>query len=44
MSATNLAIKPGSDTAYVVVGGKAGGFVYTFKALAKASPAPTAAR
>jgi lactonase len=35
MSATNLAIKPGTDTAYVVVGGKAGGFVYTFKALAK---------
>jgi lactonase len=35
MSATNLAIKPGTKTAYVVVGGKAGGFVYTFKALAK---------
>jgi lactonase len=35
MSATNLAIKPGTDTAYVVVGGKAGGFVYTIKALAK---------
>jgi lactonase len=35
MSATNLAIKPGTDTAYVVVGGNAGGFVYTFKALAK---------
>ena len=35
MSATNLAIKPGTDTAYVVVGGKAGGFVYTFKTLAK---------
>jgi lactonase len=35
MSATNLAIKPGSNTVYVVVGGKAGGFVYTFPALAK---------
>lgn len=35
MSATNLAIKPGTDTAYVVVGGQAGGFVYTFKTLAK---------
>src|SRR5262249_1750458 len=35
MSATNLAIKPGTKTAYVVVGGKAGGFVYTFPALAK---------
>ena len=35
MSATNLAIKPGTKTAYVVVGGKAGGFVYTFQALAK---------
>jgi lactonase len=35
MSATNLAIKPGTNTAYVVVGGKAGGFVYTFPALAK---------
>jgi lactonase len=35
MSATNLAIKPGTKTAYVVVGGKAGGFVYTFKVLAK---------
>ena len=31
---TNLAIKPGTGTAYVVVDGKAGGFVYTFKALA----------
>jgi lactonase len=38
MSATNLAIKPGTDTAYVVVGGEAGGFVYTFKALAKGYP------
>jgi lactonase len=35
MSATNLAIKPGTKTAHVVVGGKAGGFVYTFPALAK---------
>jgi lactonase len=35
MSATNLAIKPGTNTVYVVVGGKAGGFVYTFPALAK---------
>ncbi len=35
MSATNLAIKPGTKTAYVVVGGKAGGFVYTFPTLAK---------
>lgn len=35
MSATNLAIKPGTKTVYVVVGGKAGGFVYTFPALAK---------
>jgi lactonase len=35
MSATNLAIKPGTSTVYVVVGGKAGGFVYTFPALAK---------
>lgn len=35
MSATNLAIKPGTKTAYVVVGGEAGGFVYTFPALAK---------
>jgi lactonase len=38
MSATNLAIKPGTDTAYVVVGGQAGGFVYTFKTLAKGYP------
>jgi lactonase len=35
MGGTNLAIKPGTKTAYVVVGGKAGGFVYTFPALAK---------
>jgi lactonase len=35
MGATNLAIKPGTKTAYVVVGGAAGGFVYTFPALAK---------
>jgi lactonase len=35
MGATNLAIKPGTKTAYVVVGGQAGGFVYTFPALAK---------
>jgi lactonase len=35
LSATNLAIKPGTNTVYVVVGGKAGGFVYTFPALAK---------
>ncbi len=35
MSATNLAIRPGTRTAYVVVGGKAGGFVYTFRTLAK---------
>jgi lactonase len=35
MSAANLAIKPGTKTVYVVVGGKAGGFVYTFPALAK---------
>lgn len=34
-SATNLAIKPGTRQAYVVVGGQAGGFVYTFQALAK---------
>lgn len=38
LSATNLAIKPGTRTAYVVVGGEAGGFVYTFKALAKGIP------
>jgi lactonase len=38
MSATNLAIKPGSKTAYVVVGGEAGGFVYTFPTLAKGYP------
>lgn len=38
MSATNLAIKPGTKTVYVVVGGKAGGFVYTFPALAKGYP------
>ncbi len=35
MGATNLAIKPGTKTAYVVVGGQAGGFVYTFPTLAK---------
>ena len=35
LSATNLAIKPGTKKAYVVVGGEAGGFVYTFPALAK---------
>ncbi|MGH2938831.1 MAG: hypothetical protein ACRDPE_12015 [Solirubrobacterales bacterium] len=35
MSVTNLAIKPGTNTVYVVVGGQAGGFVYTFPALAK---------
>ncbi|HEX4732336.1 MAG TPA: SMP-30/gluconolactonase/LRE family protein [Solirubrobacterales bacterium] len=35
MGATNLAIKPGTKTAYVVVGGQAGGFVYTFRTLAK---------
>jgi lactonase len=38
LSATNLAIKPGTRTAYVVVGGEAGGFVYTFKTLAKGIP------
>jgi lactonase len=38
LSATNLAIKPGTRTAYVVVGGEAGGFVYTFQALAKGIP------
>lgn len=38
LSATNLAIRPGTRTAYVVVGGEAGGFVYTFKALAKGIP------
>jgi lactonase len=38
MSATNLAIKPGTKTAYVVVGGQAGGFVYTFPTLAKGYP------
>jgi lactonase len=31
---TNLAIKPGTRDGYIVVGGQAGGFVYTFKALA----------
>jgi lactonase len=35
LSATNLAIKPGTREGYVVVGGAAGGFVYKFKALAK---------
>jgi lactonase len=38
MSATNLAIKPGTKTAYVVVGGQDGGFVYTFPTLAKGYP------
>ncbi len=38
MSATNLAIKPGTKTAYVVVGGEDGGFVYTFPTLAKGYP------
>jgi lactonase len=35
MGGTNLAIKPGTKTAYLVVGGQAGGFVYTFPTLAK---------
>lgn len=38
LSATDLAIRPGTRTAYVVVGGEAGGFVYSFKALAKGIP------
>jgi lactonase len=32
---TNLAIKPGTTTAYVTVGGGNGGYIYTFQALAK---------
>ncbi|HVX32931.1 MAG TPA: SMP-30/gluconolactonase/LRE family protein [Solirubrobacterales bacterium] len=35
LSATNLAIKPGTRDGFIVVGGAAGGFVYKFKALAK---------
>jgi lactonase len=35
MGGTNLAIKPGTKTAYLVVGGQAGGFIYTFPTLAK---------
>ena len=35
MGGTNLAIKPGTKTAYLVVGGQAGGYVYTFPTLAK---------
>ena len=34
-SATNVAIRPGTKQAYVTVSGKAGGFIYTFDALAK---------
>lgn len=34
-SATNVAIKPGGTTAYMTVSGPAGGYVYTFEALAK---------
>lgn len=34
-SATNVAITPGGTTAYMTVSGPAGGYVYTFDALAK---------
>lgn len=34
-SATNLAISPGTDDGYITVSGPAGGFVYTFRALAE---------
>ncbi|MFE3601775.1 SMP-30/gluconolactonase/LRE family protein [Streptomyces sp. NPDC059142] len=34
-SATNVAIKPGGTTAYMTVSGPAGGYLYTFEALAK---------
>lgn len=34
-SATNVAIKPGGTTAYMTVSGPAGGYVYTFDALAE---------
>ncbi|MEU3216258.1 SMP-30/gluconolactonase/LRE family protein [Streptomyces sp. NPDC006971] len=34
-SATNVAIKPGTTTAYMTVSGPAGGYLYTFDALAK---------
>ncbi|KND39651.1 SMP-30/gluconolactonase/LRE family protein [Streptomyces acidiscabies] len=34
-SATNVAITPGGTTAYMTVSGPAGGYVYTFPALAK---------
>ena len=34
-SATNIAIKPGTRSAYVTVSGKAGGWVYTFESLAE---------
>ncbi|MFD3307211.1 SMP-30/gluconolactonase/LRE family protein [Streptomyces sp. NPDC058694] len=34
-SATNVAIRPGSRTAYMTVSGPAGGYLYTFDALAK---------
>lgn len=35
---TNLAIKPGTTDGYMVVGGTDGGYIYTFKALAKGIP------
>ena len=35
LSATNLAIRPGTTDAYVTVSGPAGGFVYRFDALAQ---------
>ena len=34
-SATNIAIRPGTKKAYVTVSGDAGGFIYSFDALAK---------
>jgi len=34
-SATNVAITPGGTTAYLTVSGKAGGYLYTFDALAE---------
>ncbi|WP_406456270.1 SMP-30/gluconolactonase/LRE family protein [Streptomyces sp. NBC_00876] len=34
-SATNVAIEPGGTTAYMTVSGPAGGYLYTFEALAK---------
>lgn len=38
MSATNIAIKPGTKDAYVTASGKGGGWIHTFTALAEGIP------